>query len=205
VIGVALFDLLPEAIEVGREYSRPVTTTGLVALGFIVYMFAERAFSTSVNPSVIESDNGPSGRRGHIRAGSLTFHSFLDGVGIGLAFQVSASLGWVVTIGVLAHDFSDGINTVNLVLTGGGRAKGAGRWLVADALAPIVGIACTSLIRVTPNAFGPILALFSGFFLYIGASELVPESHHRHPQLWTSCATLAGLALIYVAVQLANI
>jgi ZIP family zinc transporter len=205
VMGVALFDLLPEAIEAGGEYIRPAAITGLVALGFVAYMFAERALSTSSKPMAIEASGDLGSQSGHIGAGSLTLHSFLDGVGIGLAFQVSAPLGWIMAIGVLAHDFSDGINTVHLVLTGGGREKGAGRWLVADALAPIAGIAFTFTVHVSAHAFSPILALFSGFFLYIGASELVPESHHRHPQLWTSCATVVGLALIYLAVRLATI
>ena len=109
-----------------------------------------------------------------------------------------------MAIGVIAHDFSDGINTVHLVLAGGGKKEGAARWLAADALAPVVGIASTFFFRVSAHAFSPILAVFCGFFLYIGASELVPESHHRHPQLWTSCATMAGLALIYVAIQFAK-
>jgi zinc transporter ZupT len=203
VMGVALFDLLPEAIEAGGDNSRPMVVTGLVALGFVIYMFAERAFSAAVKPAAAGVEN-PGAQRGNLGGASLTLHSFLDGVGIGLAFQVSAALGWIMAIGVLAHDFSDGINTVHLVLAGGGKEKGAARWLMADALAPIAGIGCTFFMPVSPHAFGPILALFCGFFLYIGASELVPESHHRHPQLWTSCATMAGLLLIYIAVRLAN-
>jgi zinc transporter ZupT len=204
VMGVALFDLLPEAIEAGGDHSRPMVVTGLVALGFVIYMFGERAFSAAIKPEADGVENAPGAGRGHLGGASLTLHSFLDGVGIGLAFQVSAALGWIMAIGVLAHDFSDGINTVNLVLTGGGKEKGAARWLVADALAPIAGIVCTFFVPVSGHAFGPILALFCGFFLYIGASELVPESHHRHPQLWTSCATMAGLLLIYIAVRFAN-
>jgi len=205
VMGVALFDLLPEAIEADRDYIPTAMTTGLVALGFVIYMFAERRFSEARKPLAAGAHDDPFALRGHFGAGSLTVHSFLDGVGIGLAFQVSVALGAIVAIGVLVHDFSDGINTVHLVLAGGGKEKGAARWLLADALAPIAGIVCTLFFRVPAHAIGPILALFSGFFLYIGASDLVPESHHRHPQLWTSCATVIGLALIYFAVHFANI
>ncbi len=204
VMGVALFDLLPEAIETGGDRSRPSVVTGLVALGFVIYMFAERALSAAAMPAVGGEEGAPGAQRGHLGGASLTLHSLLDGVGIGLAFQVSAALGWIMAIGVLAHDFSDGINTVHLVLAGGGKTRGAARWLVADALAPIAGIASTFFLRVSERAFSPILAIFCGFFLYIGASELVPESHHRHPQLWTSCATMAGLILIFVAVHFAN-
>jgi zinc transporter ZupT len=205
VMGVALFDLLPEAIEAGGDKSQPAVVTGMIALGFVIYMFAERAFTAALEPAKTGAEGARGAQRGNLGGASLTLHSLLDGIGIGLAFQVSAALGGIMAIGVIAHDFSDGINTVNMVLTGGGKKEGAARWLVADALAPIAGIACTFFIHVSAHAFSPILALFCGFFLYIGASELVPESHHRHPQLWTSCATMAGLILIFIAVHLAKI
>jgi len=203
VIGVALFDLLPEAIESGGKFYPPSVVTGVVALGFVAYMFAERAFSPSTKRSTAAEDTG--GQRGHLGAGSLTLHSFLDGVGIGLAFQISVALGVIMTIAVLVHDFSDGINTVNLLLSSGGKERNASRWLLADALAPMAGIACTFLFRVSEHSYALILALFCGFFLYIGASKLLPESHQRHPQLWTSCTTVAGIAVIYLAVRFANL
>jgi len=53
---------------------------------------------------------------GVLSAVALTGHSFLDGVGIGLGFQVSPAVGLIVAIAVIAHDFSDGLNTVTLML-----------------------------------------------------------------------------------------
>jgi len=41
--------------------------------------------------------------------------------------------------------------------------------------------------------------------LYIGASDLLPESHHRHPTILTTLMTLAGIAILYAAVHLASI
>jgi hypothetical protein len=62
--------------------------------------------------------------RGTLGAGSLSAHSFLDGIAVGLAFQISPAIGAIVTAGVLTHDFSDGINTMSVVLkNGGGRAR----------------------------------------------------------------------------------
>jgi len=205
VVGVALFDLLPEAIESGGKFYGPSVVTGVVALGFVFYMFVDRIFSvTAEEGGPGEAEHGQNGQRGHLGAGSLSLHSFLDGVGIGLAFQFSTALGAIVAVAVLVHDFSDGINTVQLSLFGGGKEKQAFGWLVADALAPVVGIVSTFFFHVPEHSFALILALFSGFFLYIGASELVPESHHRHPRVWTSCTTLAGMAVIYFAVHFAN-
>jgi ZIP family zinc transporter len=140
---------------------------------------------------------------GHLGPASLTAHSFLDGLGIGLAFHVSTGAGLVLALAVLAHDFSDGVNTVSLSLTRSG-ARTARGWLIADAAAPLAGIAAAQLIHVPGGDLALLLAAFAGAFLYIGASELVPESHQRHPHLWTSIATALGMAVIYGAVKLAG-
>jgi zinc transporter ZupT len=195
VIGVALFDLLPEALELGAGTHAPAAVTGVVALGFLGYLVVDRA--------LLIATTDRTGHRGHLGAGSLTVHSLLDGLAIGLGFQVSAAVGAVLAIAVLAHDFSDGINTVNLSLAGAAGPRAARRWLVADAAAPIVGIAASRLIVVPHAALAMVIAAFTGFFLYIGASELLPDSHHRHPRAWTTVATLLGAALIWSVVKLA--
>lgn len=196
VIGVAFFDLMPEALDIGQQFHSLPTMTAAIAVGFMAYMLLDRVLLITTSQE--------SGHRGHVGAGSLTVHSFLDGLGIGLAFQVSSVLGAVVALAVLAHDFSDGINTVNLSLFGTGKTKIARSWLIADALAPLLGIAVTLFFRVPEQQLSLILALFSGFFLYIGASELLPDSHHRHPRLITTVLTILGALVIYTAIHFAN-
>jgi ZIP family zinc transporter len=193
VVGVALFDLMPEALEVGQQFHALSTITTVVAIGFMAYMLLDR--------TILIVTSKESGHRGHVGAGSLTIHSFLDGLGIGLAFQVSSMLGFVVALAVLAHDFSDGINTVNMSLAGTGKPRIARFWLIADAVAPLVGIGATLLFRVPEQYFSIVLALFSGFFLYIGASELLPESHHRYPRFLTAIMTIFGALVIYTAIH----
>ena len=75
------------------------------------------------------------------------------------------------------------------------------RWLLLDAVAP------AARHRRDPRcwpcraiSFGVALALFAGFFLYIGASDLIPESYHAHPKFLTTAMTLAGAAVLYLAV-----
>ena len=69
--------------------------------------------------------------------------------------------------------FSDGINTVNLVLKNGGQRNQALRWLALDAIAPLLGVVSTLFFTLPPGVLGLVLAVFSGFFLYIGASDFV--------------------------------
>ena len=192
VIGVAFFDLLPEAIDTARGFQSPPVILAWSALGFLSYLVLDRML-------LIHGDAPPRASAGAL---VLCAHSLLDGVAIGFAFQGSRAVGLIVAAAVLTHDFSDGVNTMNIVLRNGGeRARGL-RWLLADAAAPAAGIAATRLWAMPSDRFGLALALFGGFFLYIGASDLIPESFHAHPKLLTTVMTLLGAALLYLAVRL---
>jgi zinc transporter ZupT len=192
VIGVAFFDLLPEAITVGAQFHTPSAIFAWTALGFLSYLVLDR----------ILSFHGDSAHRGGFTASVLCIHSLLDGVAIGLAFQTSKAVGIIVAIAVLTHDFSDGINTMNIVLKNRGNRTTALRWLLLDAVAPVLGIISTLFFTLPSAGFGVALALFAGFFLYIGASDLIPESYHAHPKFLTTAMTLAGAAVLYAAITL---
>jgi zinc transporter ZupT len=192
VIGVAFFDLLPEAVNFGVQFHSPATILSWTALGFLSYLVLDRVLLF----------HGESVPRGRFAAGVLCLHSLLDGIAIGFAFQTSHEVGIVVAIAVLTHDFSDGINTTNLVLKNRGSRSSALHWLLLDGLAPVIGVASTFYLRLPVNAFGPTLGLFAGFFLYIGASDLIPESYHAHPKFLTTAMTLAGAGALYLAIML---
>jgi ZIP family zinc transporter len=169
-------------------------------IGFLTYLVLDRMVLIHGH----NHDHTDDSERGSFGAAALSMHSFLDGVGIGFAFQVSPTVGAVVAAAVLAHDFSDGINTVNMVLKSGGDKPKALRWLFADAFAPIAGICFTLLFTISESTLGLLLALFSGFFLYIGASDLIPEAHHAHPVRWTTISTILGVAVLYSIIRLAG-
>lgn len=205
VVAVAFFDLIPEAIALGAPTRTPATLLSCVALGFMLYLVLDRIqFFRGSGEHRHAGDARPMAQRGALGAASLSAHSLLDGIAIGVAFQASASVGTVVTMAVLAHDFSDGINTTNIVLKNGGSHNQALHWLLADALAPALGMGSTLFFSVRNSTLATALALFAGFFLYVGASDLIPESHHAHPKLLTTAMTLIGAAVIYLAVELAN-
>ena len=199
VIGVAFFDLLPEAINLaGVSYSINYVTT-FIALGFVAYLILDRTVSIHFC-SEGKCDNPT--HRGQLGAITLSTHSFLDGVAIGLAFQASLIIGAVVTVAVLAHDFSDGINTVSIILKNRGSKKQALRWLAFDAVAPFLGVLITLFFSLPEQTLGLVLAIFGGFFLYIGASDLLPESHHSHPTKWTTFMTVLGVLIMYFVIKL---
>lgn len=201
LIGVAFFDLLPESIRLASPQFNTNIVASVIALGFIIYLIIDRTLSIHCHEDACHNIN----HCGHFGAGALALHSFLDGLAIGVAFQASNIIGYIVTVAILMHKFSDGINTVGLILKNDGTPKSAGKWLIIVALAPALGIAATILFALPITWLGLILAGFCGFFLYIGASDLLPESHHDHPTLWTTLATLVGIAVVYLAINLTNL
>ena len=200
IIGVAFFDLMPEALRLAKVEEAGAVLL-LVAAGFVGYMILDR----TVAPHGHKGERTEKlWQRGALGAGSLSVHSFLDGFAIGLAFQVSVGVGAVVAAAVLAHDFSDGINTVGIVLNKQGGRRNALGWLLIDAVAPVVGAASTLFLNLNEETLGFLLALFAGFFIYISAADLLPESYHDHPTALTTVMTILGIAVVYLAVKFAE-
>jgi len=179
----------------------------LIAAGFLFFMLLDRfiILHAHIRPLHGDHDHPHTSTRGKLGALSLSLHSFLDGAAIGLAFKVSIAVGLIVTAAVLVHDFSDGINTVNIVLKNEGEKNNARKWLFIDALAPVLGATSTLFFAVPEATLGIILAVFSGFFLYIGASDLLPESYHSHPTRWTTFMTVVGAGVLFGVIKLAGL
>lgn len=196
VVAVALLEVLPEAIEhIGEAHD----AVPLVALGFVAFFLLERVL-------VLHHRDDPEQARAHGRVGvlgaaGLSLHTFTDGVGIGLAFSVNAETGLLVLLAVVSHGFADGLNTVSFVLSQSGDRVRAKRWLRIDAFAPLAGAVIGSLISVSDQTLGYFLALYAGFFLYMGATDLLPAAHaHEHDGegSWLRVVlTVAGFAAIY--------
>ena len=192
VIGVAGFDLLPEAFALRTGDTS--TLVGAAALGFFLYAVIDRYAGHDHN-----CHDDP--HRGVIGAASFSAHSLMDGLAMGLAFQVDRQVGLVVAAAVLAHDFADGLNTVNVVTRHGASRASALRWLTVDAAAPVLGAGLSFLVTPTPAVMSLVLAGFGGFFLYIGACDLLPASQRARPGLGTLAATFAGAAFLYFATR----
>jgi zinc transporter, ZIP family len=199
VVAVALFDVLPEGIE---NVGDPAKATTLVAVGFLAFFFAERAL-------VLHHRDDPSQARAHHHVGvlgalGLSIHSFIDGLGIGLAFGLDSTTGFLVFVAVISHDFADGLNTVSFVLSQSGNRRQAVRWLQIDAIAPLLGAIVGSLASVSDHTLGYLLCLYSGFFLYMGATDLLPEAH-AHASWRKVGLTASGFALIFAITRVAGV
>ena len=192
LIAVSFLDLLPESLQVAANINFPVRYIMLtIVLSFFFYSLVERFFLTHQ----LESKDSHGHIMGPIGAGSLIIHSFLDGAAIGSAFQVNASMGLIVALAVIFHDFTDGINTVTIMLKNKHNTPRAIFFLLMDALAPVLGVLATTAVVVPQNILAIILAVFVGEFLYIGASTLLPEARED-----TSKGIIIAMAIAIIVI-----
>ncbi len=202
LLGVVAFDIFPEIIELVHTVDvDPVYPMIALVSGFLIFHVLEKTLL------IHHSHEESYGHHKHPHVGimsalALSGHSFLDGVGIGLGFQVSAEAGLLIAVAVLAHDFSDGLNTVSLMLAHKNTSRSALIFLIIDALAPVLGGLSTLLFSVPDNMLVIYLGFFAGFLLYIGASDILPEAHREKSSFKTVLMTLFGVAFIFVVTRL---
>jgi len=201
LLAVVSFDIFPEIINQINENGLN-SSEAMIALviGFLLFHILEKSLLIHHNHEGDYADHKHP-QVGVFSAIALAGHSFMDGVGIGLGFQVSPAIGIVVAIAVIAHDFTDGMNTVTLMLTHKNTVKKAISFLLLDALTPILGVLSTLLFRVPPRFLVLYLGFFAGFLLYIGASDILPEAHRKNSSWKTITLTIIGVVFIYIITR----
>ena len=200
LVGVALFETLPEATEVLAEEG--VGTAGAVAIaagGALLFSLIERSAFGHIHTEDVACNPAA----GHVGAGGITLHAFLDGLAVGAAFHADTGLGVAVAAAVLLHAFSDGLNTVTTVIGHGRSRRTALRWLAADALAPLLGAAIGIFATFPDVVLGVMLAFFGGMFVYLGAGSLLPAAHRtERDRGLVAAATIGGFLLAFAASRL---
>lgn len=197
-IGAAYFDLIPEGVEhLGGSLDAAMLAT---AVGFLAFYAIEKVTALHVgHETATELDHGEAAHRhvGFIGSVGMSLHSFLDGVALAAGLSIGGGLALVIAVVVVVHRFSDGIGIVSLLLASRMPRDEMYRWVALVALAPVAGVIVGLLLPIPDPVLGAMLAVFAGFFLYIGAAELLPEAHRSHRSTWVVVATLAGVVAIY--------
>jgi ZIP family zinc transporter len=202
LLGLVGFDLLPEVFTMNKSLWWGVPAVSVAILvGFLALHIIEGVFG-SHEPA--ESDYGHDHEHhniaGAVGAVAMGGHVFLDGIGLGVAFQIDKKLGFAVFLAVLVHAFSDGLNTVSLMVKSGHWTSRSYTLLGVDAVARIGGATFGTYLALSDSLMSIYLALFSGFVIYLATSHILPEAHSRHSSRWTFGATILGVALMWVIV-----
>lgn len=204
ILGVLAFDILPEMFEIVHEFAiDPKWPMIALVAGFLLFHIVEK---TVLMHHEHETQYG---RHRHPQVGVLSSlalggHSLLDGVGIGLAFQVNTGVGVAISLALVAHKFADGLNAASLMLVHKNNVRRTMRLVLLNAVLPIVGALSTLLFTLPEQALPIYLGFFAGFLLYIGASDILPQAHDEKSDRLTIFLTIAGVAFMFVTLQLVS-
>lgn len=197
LVGLALGELIPEGLPVAQDPHRAL----LVVLGaFLATMAADKLHILHPHPHRLEECCPP---EEHLHpplalhgAIGLLLHSALDGMALAASLRQSLTAGLAVALALSAHKFSDGLTTVALVLAHHHPPKQATRLLLSNAFLLVLGFAAGWVFPVPEKLVGFFLLGLAGFFLYLGASDLLPSLSTPRCRKRDVLATALGVAAV---------
>lgn len=201
ILGVVAFDILPETFSILHEFNiDPVWAMVALVIGFLLFHIAEKLLLLHYE------HEEQYGKHRHPQVGVLSAlaiggHSVLDGIGIGLAFQVHTSVGAVMTLALVAHKFADGMNTASLMLAHKNTVQRTLVMVLLNAVLPILGALSTLFFILPEQWLAYYLGFYAGFLLYVGASDILPQAHDEKSDRLTIGLTILGVAGIFVIAR----
>jgi len=135
----------------------------------------------------------------------IGLHSFIDGFIYSIAFTVSILTGFLATIGMVLHEFPEGIITYLLLVRGGFRERHSMllAFLAAAATTPLGMLVSYPLVsEIDRETLGCLLSLSAGALVYVGATHLLPRAEQEHKKY--SLVALAGGVLVAVVIVLSK-
>jgi zinc transporter ZupT len=201
VLGLVFFDLMPEIFSTATRINLD-TVWPMVALvtGFLLFHIFEKLI-----PIHQASENQYSPHRhprlGTARAVALSGHSFMDGLSIGVAFQVNSAVGSAVALAVIGHRFADGFDTTTFMVFHRNRLTHIKGWLAVVVLMPIFGGLLSLVYDFPERLLALYLGFFAGFILYIAASNLLPQAHSDEFPRKSILLTVFGAAFMFIVTR----
>lgn len=180
ILGAAYFDLLPEAIELVEESIVFIYIT----LGFILFFFLERfiywyhGHGHEADISAEIADRASTKGFAYLNLIGDGIHNFVDGMVIAASFLIGFSVGLAATVAVIFHELPQEMGDYGILVYGGFKRSRALLLNFVVALTVVLGgISAVFFIETVEALSGLLIAFSAGGFIYLSASELIPELH----------------------------
>jgi len=197
LLGAAFLDLLPEALEIAEGEHVLMFTL----LGFIAFFLLER-FATWFHHHHDHSEGQKASQRILVVLGDVT-HNAIDGLAIGAAFLVSIPTGIITTLAVSAHEIPKELGTFALLASRGWQNRTVILANLLTAIATIVAaVIVFTLGSVADELIMPLLAMTAGFFIYVAASDIIPDIHEQPRRIGSIQAVMLVLGVLVLGVTI---
>lgn len=174
ILGAALFDLLPEAVELVDEH----LVYPIIAAGFVFFLFLERVIYWYHGHGHEYGGSGEKVTKGfaYLNLVGDFIHNFIDGMIIAAAFVNGFVLGLTTAIAVLFHELPQEMGDYGiLVYAGVERRRALALNFLAAVSVILGGVFGSMFISMVEELGGWMVAFSAGAFLFLSASELIPE------------------------------
>ncbi len=180
ILGAAYFDLLPEALKLVEEASVFV----LITLGFVLFFFLERfiywyhghGHETDISQEI--ADPAAAKEFAYLNLVGDGIHNFIDGMIIAASYLIGLSVGLATTVAVIFHELPQELGDYGILVYAGFKRSRALLLNFAVALTVVLGgIFAVIFVETVEALSGVLIALSAGGFIYLSASELIPELH----------------------------
>jgi zinc and cadmium transporter len=194
LLAAAFFDLLPESFDLADSRAMLLYCLG----GFTFFFVLERCASWFHHHHEHDGHGQNARQRWLIVLGDMT-HNAIDGVAIGAAFLVSIPTGIITTLAVSAHEIPKELGTFALLLKRGWKDKTVVLANIATAVATVIAaVVVFSLGKDISELVAPLLAVTAGFFIYVAASDIIPDIHEQSQKVGTIQAAMLVVGVVLV-------
>lgn len=203
LLAAAFFDLLPESFELGD----PADMLLWALVGFTAFFMLERLASWFHHHHDHKDTSRNAPQRQLIIIGDI-LHNAIDGLAIGAAFVVSIPTGIITTLAVSAHEIPKELGTFALLLARGWKDKTVLIANLLTALATVIAAVTVFLLGTAGElSIGPLLALTAGFFIYIAASDIIPDIHEQPRRIGTiqALTLVVGIVAVGIVIHLLGV
>jgi len=205
MLGAVFLDLLPEAVEtVGVQVACVYALAGIVVF-YVVEKFLHWHHHH-------ESHRSEGETRKHVHSfGYLNLfgdaiHNFVDGALIAASFLAGFPLGVVSTIAVIAHEVPQELGDFGVLLYSGFQKNKALLFNFLTALTAVAGALVAFFAGFSMEANALLIAFAAGSFVYIAATDLIPELHkHEERRMLRSMAQVVALLFGIVVIWLVGV
>ncbi len=195
LVGVSFLELLPEAMEAGVDAGLILSAT---LLGFAFFYVMGRFLIWHH----CHDENCTARASASLIIIGDTLHNFLDGLAIAASFLVGAPLGIMTSLAIIFHEIPQEVGDFGVLLHSGYTRVRAMLFNGFSALACIVGGIAGFYFFESFRGFLPyLLAVTAGGFLYLGAADLLPQTHEstkRASIFKYTVSFLAGMLVLWV-------
>jgi len=194
LLGGAFLHLLPEALEESGEINKIFI---ILLIGFAVFFLLEQFIHWHHCHRMPSEHKHPVTYLILISDG---VHNFLDGLAIGAAFVIDVRLGLATTLAIAMHEIPQELGDFGILIHGGWKKAKALLFNFFSGLTALAGGIIAWLLAGNIEIVY-LLPFAAGNFIYIAASDLIPEiKHHDHASrnILHFLAFVLGIGFMYL-------